>query len=70
MMGCVISPLIFVLAMEKLLCSTEEETVPSRKTFMDDVTVISKSRMEKLMKRLQELFKWEVMKIKPSKSCC
>ena len=40
------------------------------KAFMDDVTVISesKSHMEKLLKRLQELFKWAVMKIKPSKS--
>ena len=41
------------------------------KAFMDDVTVISesKSHMEKLLKCLQELFKWAVMKIKPSKSC-
>ena len=35
---------------------------------MNDVNVISKSHMEKLLKRLQELFKWAVMKVKPSKS--
>ena len=75
MMGCVISPLIFVLVMEMLLRSTKDttskKTDPFMKAFMDDVTVISesKSHMEKLVKRLQELFKWAVMMIKPSKSC-
>ena len=74
MMGCVISTLIFVLVMEMLLHSTKDttskKTVPSMKAFMDDVTVISesKSHMEKLLKRRQELFKWAVMKVKPSKS--
>ena len=65
MMGCVISPLIFVLVMEMLLRSTKDTT--SKK---GDVTVISESKqhMEKLPKRLQELFKWAVMKVKPSKS--
>ena len=50
--------------------TTSKKTVPSMKAFMDDVTVISesKSHMEKLLKRLQELFKWAIMKIKPSKS--
>ena len=76
MMGCVISPLIFVLVMEMLLHSTEDTTskksVPSMKAFMDDVTVVSesKSHMEKLLKRLQKLFKWAVMKIRASKSHC
>ena len=75
MMRCIISPLIFVLVMEMLLRSTKDttrkKTVPSMKNFMNDVTVISesKSHMEKLLKRLQELLKWAVMKIKPSKSC-
>ena len=74
MMGCVISPLIFVLVMEMLLHSTKDttnkKTVPSMKAFMDDVMVISesKSHMEKQLKHLQELFKWAVMKVKPSKS--
>ena len=74
MRGCVISPLIFVLVMEMLLRSNEDttskKTVPFMKAFMDDVAVISesKSHMEKLQKRLQKLFKWEVMNIKSSKS--
>ena len=42
MMGCVKSPLIFVLVMEMLLCSTEDttskKTVPSMKAFMYYVT--------------------------------
>ena len=73
-MECVISPLIFVLVLEMLLPSTEDttskKTVPSKKAFMDDVTAISESKsyMEKLQKHIQELFKWAVMKIKPSKS--
>ena len=74
MMGCVISPLIFVLEMEMLLRSTKDttskKTVPSMKAFMDDVTVISesKSHTEKQLKRLHELFKWAVMNIKHLKS--
>ena len=58
MMGCVISPLIFILVMEMLLCSTEDttskKTIPSMKAFIDDVTVISesKSHIQKLLKRL------------------
>ena len=64
----------FFLVMEILLRSTEDttskKTVPSMKAFKDDVTVISelKSHREKLLKCQQELFKWAVMKIKPSKS--
>ena len=75
MLGCVISPLIFVLVIQMLLRSTKDttckKTVPSMKAFMDDVTVISesKSHMENLLKRLQELFNWAVMKVKPYKSC-
>ena len=61
-----ISSLIFVLVVEMLLRSTKDttskKTVLSMKAFMDDVTVITewKSHMEKLLKRLQELFKWAV----------
>ena len=73
MMGCVISPLLFVLVMEMILCSanvnTNQITSPSMKAFMEDVTLIAESRshMEQLVTRLQELFKWAAMKIKPSK---
>ena len=74
MMECVIAPLIFVLVMDMLLRSTKDttskKTVPSMKGLMVDVTVISesKSHMEELLKRLQELSKWAVLKINPSKS--
>jgi len=73
MMGCVISPLLFVLVMEMILrnaeSNTNKKTVPSMKAFMDDVTLVAESRshMKQLMNRLQELFKWAAMKIKPSK---
>ena len=76
MMGCVISPLLFVLVMEMILHSadvnTNQITGPSMKVFMDDVTLIEESRshMEQLVTHLQELFKWAAMKIKPSKCRC
>ena len=63
----------FVLVMEMILRSAEvntnEITGPSMKAFMDDVTLVAESRshMEQLVARLQELFKWATMKIKPSK---
>ena len=71
--GCVISSLLFVLVMEMILRSadvnTNQITGPFMKAFMDDVTLIAESRshMEQLVIRLQELFKWAAMKIKPSK---
>ena len=73
MMGCVISPLLFVMVMEMILRSAEVITNknidPSMKAFMDDVTLVteSKSYMEQLLTRLQKLFKWAALKIKPSK---
>ena len=59
MMGCVISPLLFVLVMEMILRSavvnTYQITGPYMKAFMDDVTLIAESRshMEQLVTRLQ-----------------
>ena len=49
--------------------NTNQITGPSMKAFMDDVTLIAESRshMEQLVTRLQELFKWAAIKIKPSK---
>ena len=73
MTGCVISPLLFVLVMEMILrradVNTNQITGPSIKTFMDDVTLNAESRshMEQLVTRPQELFKWAAMKIKPLK---
>ena len=65
--------ILFVLVLEMILCSadvdTNQTTGPSMKAFMDDVTLIAESRshMEQLVTRLQELFKWAAMKINPSK---
>ena len=73
MMGCVISPLLFVLVMEMILRSanvnTNQITGPSLKAFRNDVTLIveSRSHMEQMVTRLQGLLKWATMKIKPSK---
>ena len=59
--------------MEMLLRSAEDiankNIDPSMKAFMDDVTLATKlkSLMEQLLDRLQELFKWAALKIKPSK---
>ena len=49
--------------------NTNQITGPSMKTFMYDVSLIAefRSHMEQLVTRLQELFKWAAMKIKPSK---
>ena len=72
-MGCAISLLLFVLVMEMILHSSEvktnETTGSSTKAFMDDVTLVAESRshMEQLVTRRQELFRWAAMKIKPSK---
>ncbi len=48
-----------------LIPSDNQITDPSMKAFMDDVTLIAESRshMEQLVTRLQELFKWAAMKI-------
>ena len=72
-MGCVISPLLFVLVMEMILrcadVNTNQITGPSSKAFMDDITLIadSRSHMEQMVTRLQGLCKWAAMKIKSLK---
>ena len=73
MMGCVISPDLFVLVMEMILRSADVNTNQIKgstmKAFMDDVTLIveSRSHMEHLVTCLQEVFKWDATKIKTSK---
>ena len=72
MICCVITPLLFVLVMEMILCSADininQIIGPSMKAFMDDVTLIAESRSltEQPVTRLRELFKWAAMKIKLS----
>ena len=73
MIDCVISPLLFILVMEMILrgadVNNNQITGPSMKAFMNVITLIAESRshMEQLVTRLQELFKWAAMTIKPSK---
>ena len=80
MMGCVISPLLFVLAMELILrgaANTSEGvrkndhlTLPPSRAFMDDITIIVPSQIsaDGLLQRYYDLFTWARMKAKPKKS--
>ena len=80
MMGCVISPLLFVLAMElilrgaantsKVVMKNEHLTFPPSRAFMDDITILVPSQIsaDGLLQRYYELFTWARMKGKPKKS--
>ena len=80
MMGCVISPLLFVLAMELILRGTantsewvrknEHLTLPPSRAFMDDIAILVPSKIDAdgLLKRYYDLFTWARMKAKPKKS--
>ena len=73
MIRCTISPLLFMLVMEMILCSPENNTkkitIPCMWAFMDDVTQITelRSHLEQVVNHQQKLFKLAVMKIKPFK---
>src|SRR5215470_9593881 len=79
-MGCTISPVLFVLAMQVLLKAAEAETelvdlgqsvrMPPLKAFMDDTTVITNSRgnAQAVLDRLDTIMEWGRMKFKPAKS--
>ena len=80
MIGCVISPLLFVLAMELILRSAantskgvmknEHLTLPPSRAFMDDITIFVPSQIsaDGLLQSYYDLFKWARMKAKPKKS--
>ena len=80
MMGCVISPLLFVLAMELILrgaantskgvMKNEHLTLPPSRDFMDDITMLVPSQIsaDGLLQRYYDLFTWARMKAKPKKS--
>ena len=80
MMGCVISPLLFVMCMEIMLraaagtaegeVSQSGRVLPPSKAFMDDITALIPSQVstQDLMNRFHELFTWARMKAKPKKS--
>ena len=80
MMGCVISPLLFVLAMEliwrgaentpKEVMKNEHLTLPPSRAFMDDITILVPSQIaaDGLLQKYYDLFRWARMKAKPKKS--
>ena len=80
MMGCGISPLLFVLAMELILwgaanmskgvMKNEHLTLPPSRALMDDNTILvpSKIAADGLLQRYYDLFTWAIMKAKPKKS--
>ena len=79
-MGCAISPILFVLAMEVILKAAASNTsptnlgdglqIPPLKAFMDDTTILSSSKAEtcKMLDRLDELITSCRMRFKPKKS--
>src|SRR5580692_300862 len=79
-MGCSVSPILFVLAMQVLLKATEFEAgeaslgqgvhIPSLKAFMDYIIVIADAvaKAQQVLDRLDSLVSWSWMKFKPSKS--
>lgn len=79
-MGCTISPILFVLAMQVILKAAESATkgpdlgegcyMPSLKAFMDDTTILTseESHARGTLARLDDLISWCRMSFKPSKS--
>ena len=79
-MGCTVSPILFVLAMQVLLKATEASAkpadlgsgilMPPLKAFMDDTTVIANKAEtgRDVLARLDSLITWSKMKFKPAKS--
>ena len=79
-MGCVISQLLFVLAIELILRSAantskgvmknEHLTFPPSRAFMDDITILVPSQIAAggLLQKYYDLFTWARMKAKPKKS--
>ena len=79
-MGCTISPILFVMAMEVILKAAEGSAEPANlgggcfmpplKAFMDDTTVICSNEAEtrQMLERLDGLMSWCRMNFKPKKS--
>ncbi|GFN87642.1 reverse transcriptase [Plakobranchus ocellatus] len=79
-MGCTISPILFVMAMEVILKTAEGSAGPTTlgggcskpplKAFMDDTTVICSKEDEtrRMLTRLDVLMSWCRMEFKPKKS--
>ncbi|GFO02696.1 reverse transcriptase [Plakobranchus ocellatus] len=79
-MGCTISPILFVMAMEVILKAAEGSagpanlgggySMPPLKAFMDDTTIICSKEDEtrRMLTRLDDLMSWCRIKFKPKKS--
>ncbi|KAK3735730.1 hypothetical protein RRG08_024526 [Elysia crispata] len=79
-MGCTISPILFVMAMEVIFKAAEDNAGPANlgggcylpplKAFMDDTTIICSNVVEtrRMLERLDVLMAWCRMKFKPKKS--
>ncbi|GFS05115.1 reverse transcriptase [Elysia marginata] len=79
-MGCTISPILFVMAMEVILKAAEGSagpanlgggcSMPPLKAFMGDTTIICSKEEEtrRMLARLDTLMAWCRMKFKPKKS--
>ena len=79
-MGCAISPILFVLAMEVILKAAMKDLdaqesssscqMPPLRAFMDDTTIVSKEegKTTKIMRKLDHLVASSGMKFKPKKS--
>ena len=79
-MGCTISPILFVMAMEIILKASERYAGPADlgdgcemhplKAFMDDTTILCSSEEDtrRMLNRLDELMTWCRMSFKPKKS--
>ena len=79
-MGCTVSPILFVLAMQVILKAAEYEAdtvclgegvnIPPLKAFMDDTTVMSNkaAKAQQVLDRLDTLISSCRMKFKPTKS--
>jgi len=79
-MGCAISPLLFVLAMEMVIRGAgkfvdglepaKNQALPAMRAFMDDITIITgvEKQARVALEKLQELIGWFQMKFKPAKS--
>ena len=79
-MGCAISPILLVLAMEIIIRASEKagpgvslrgsEELPPIRAFMDDLTLLNSNTLavESILNKLEELMDWGRMKFKTKKS--
>ena len=79
-MGCTVSPILFVLAMQVLLKAAENKAnpavlgggcqMPPLKAFMDDTTILASKEeyTHGVLRHLDRLMEWCRMKFKPKKS--